>query len=73
MELDGSNQKMNAKIRDFGLQKIRSSSFSATKEARERLSQRAVCARRAMKALVMVDEFIARARKLVSEHAMELA
>jgi hypothetical protein len=34
VELDARNSKMNAKIRDFGLQKVPSSSSSATRKPR---------------------------------------
>jgi threonyl-tRNA synthetase len=71
VELDARNEKMNAKIRDFGLQKIpfililgdkESASSSVSVRTRGKGDQGSVA----------LDEFVDRAQKLVAEHAMEL-
>ena len=71
VELDGRNEKMNAKIRDFGLQKVpfilvlgdkESQSASVSVRTRGKGDQGAAS----------LDEFVARAKGLVESHAMEL-
>jgi threonyl-tRNA synthetase len=71
VELDARNEKMNAKIRDFGLQKVPFILILGDKEA----ATGAVSVRTRGKGdqgSVALEEFVARAKKLVSEHAMEL-
>jgi threonyl-tRNA synthetase len=71
VELDERNEKMNAKIRDFGLQKTpfilvlgdkESQSGSVSVRTRGKGDQGSSS----------LDDFLARARKLVTEHATEL-
>jgi len=71
VELDERNEKMNAKIRDFGLQKApfilvlgdkESQSGSVSVRTRGKGDQGGAS----------LDDFIARTKKLASEHAMEL-
>jgi threonyl-tRNA synthetase len=72
VELDGSNGKMQGKIRDFGLQKVPFILIVGDKEA----ATDAVSVRVRAKGdegSVAVDSFIERAKKLISEHSMELA
>jgi len=71
VELDTSNQKMNAKIRDFGLQKIPFILILGDKEAATDSVSVRVRAK-GDEGSVTVAEFIARATKLVEDHAMEL-
>jgi threonyl-tRNA synthetase len=71
VELDGRNEKMNAKIRDFGLQKVPFILILGDKEA----ATNAVSVRTRGKGdqgSVGLEEFVVRARELVSAHAMEL-
>jgi len=71
VELDGSNQKMNAKIRDFGLQKVPFILVMGDKES----ATDAVSVRvrgKGDQGSQTVEEFLTRAKKLVVEHAMEL-
>ncbi len=71
VELDARNEKMNAKIRDFGLQKVPFLLVLGDKEA----ASNSVSVRTRGKGdqgSTLVDEFLARAKKLVDEHAMEL-
>ena len=71
VELDARNEKMNAKIRDFGLQKVPFILILGDKESATNL----VSVRTRGKGdegSVTLDEFVARAKKLVGEHAMEL-
>ena len=71
VELDARNEKMNAKIRDFGLQKVPFILILGDKES----TTNSVSVRTRGKGdqgSVTLDEFVARAKKLVSEHAMEL-
>jgi threonyl-tRNA synthetase len=71
VELDLSNQKMNAKIRDFGLQKLPFILILGDKE----MTTDSVSVRVRAKGdegSVTIDQFLDRARKLVTEHAMEL-
>ncbi len=71
VELDTSNQKMNAKIRDFGLQKIPFILILGDKEAvTDSVSVRVRA--KGDEGSVTVADFIARAKRLVEEHAMEL-
>jgi threonyl-tRNA synthetase len=71
VELDLSNQKMNAKIRDFGLQKLPFILILGDKEAATDSVSVRVRAK-GDEGSVTVDTFIERAKKLASEHAMEL-
>jgi threonyl-tRNA synthetase len=71
VELDTSNQKMNAKIRDFGLQKIPFILILGDKEAATDSVSVRVRAK-GDEGSVTVADFIARATKLVADHAMEL-
>jgi threonyl-tRNA synthetase len=71
VEADLSNQKMNAKIRDLGLQKIPFLLILGDKEA----ASDAVSVRVRAKGdegSVSLDTFIERAKNLVAEHAIEL-
>ncbi|SEG18185.1 threonyl-tRNA synthetase [Bryocella elongata] len=71
VELDQSNQKMNAKIRDFGLQKVPFILIMGDKEA----ATDAVSVRTRGKGdqgSVTVEEFLTRAKGLVGSHSMEL-
>ena len=71
VELDACNEKMNAKIRDFGLQKLPFILILGDKEA----ASNGVSVRTRGKGdqgSATLDEFVARAQKLVDEHAMEL-
>src|SRR6202451_3816245 len=71
VELDTSNQKMNAKIRDFGLQKIPFILILGDKEAATDSVSVRVRAK-GDEGSVTVADFLARATKLVADHAMEL-
>ena len=71
VELDLSNQKMNAKIRDFGLQKLPFILILGDKEAATDSVSVRVRAK-GDEGSVTVDAFLQRARTLTSEHAMEL-
>jgi len=71
VEADLSNQKMNAKIRDFGLQKIPFILILGDKEAASDSVSVRVRAK-GDEGSVTLEAFIARAKKLVTEHAMEL-
>jgi len=71
VELDTSNQKMNAKIRDFGLQKIPFILILGDKEAATDSVSVRVRAK-GDEGSVTITDFIARATKLVAGHAMEL-
>ena len=71
VELDARNEKMNAKIRDFGLQKVPFILILGDKES----STNSVSVRTRGKGdegSVTLDEFVGRAHKLKDEHAMEL-
>jgi threonyl-tRNA synthetase len=71
VELDLSNQKMNAKIRDFGLQKVPFILVMGDKES----ATDAVSVRvrgKGDQGSVSLEEFLGRAKRLVAEHAMEL-
>jgi len=71
VELDQRNEKMNAKIRDFGLQKVPFILIMGDKEA----GSNSVSVRTRGKGdqgSATLDDFVARAKKLISEHAMEL-
>ena len=71
VELDGRNEKMNAKIRDFGLQKVPFILILGDKEA----ATGGVSVRTRGKGdegSVAVEEFVTRAKGLVEGHAMEL-
>ncbi len=71
VEADLSNQKMNAKIRDFGLQKIPFILILGDKEsASDSVSVRVRA--KGDEGSVPLDAFIARATKLVTDHSMEL-
>ena len=71
VELDASNQKMNAKIRDFGLQKVPFILILGDKEMQSDSVSVRVRAK-GDEGSVTVDDFIVRAKKLVEEHSMEL-
>ncbi|HSY34708.1 MAG TPA: threonine--tRNA ligase [Acidobacteriaceae bacterium] len=71
VEADLSNQKMNAKIRDFGLQKIPFILILGDKEAASDSVSVRVRAK-GDEGSVTVNAFLNRAKKLVAEHAMEL-
>jgi threonyl-tRNA synthetase len=71
VEADLSNQKMNAKIRDFGLQKIPFILILGDKEAASDSVSVRVRAK-GDEGSVTLDTFLNRAKKLVAEHAMEL-
>jgi threonyl-tRNA synthetase len=71
VEADLSNQKMNAKIRDFGLQKIPFILILGDKEAASDSVSVRVRAK-GDEGSVTVDTFLERAKKLVAEHSMEL-
>jgi threonyl-tRNA synthetase len=71
VELDTRNEKMNAKIREFGLQKIPFILVMGDKEA----AAEAVSVRTRAKGdegSIALNDFITRATKLVSDHSMEL-
>ncbi len=71
VELDARNEKMNAKIRDFGLQKVPFILILGDKES----TSESVSVRTRGKGdqgSVALTDFIARASALVSRHAMEL-
>ena len=71
VELDASNNKMQGKIRDFGMQKIPFILVMGDKES----ATDAVSVRTRAKGdqgSVSVDEFTQRAKRLVAEHAMDL-
>jgi len=71
VELDARNEKMNAKIRDFGLQKVPFILILGDKEAAS--SSVSVRTRgKGDEGSVPLDEFVGRAQKLRDEHAMEL-
>ena len=71
VEADLSNQKMNAKIRDFGLQKIPFILILGDKEAASDSVSVRVRAK-GDEGSVTVEAFLDRAKKLVAEHSMEL-
>ncbi|HEV2646693.1 MAG TPA: threonine--tRNA ligase [Acidobacteriaceae bacterium] len=71
VELDARNEKMNAKIRDFGLQKVPFILILGDKES----TSESVSVRTRGKGdegSMSVDDFIARAKGLATTHAMEL-
>ena len=71
VELDGRNEKMNAKIRDFGLQKVPFILILGDKES----ATNSVSVRTRGKGdqgSATLDDFIARAMGLVAEHSMDL-
>ena len=71
VELDARNEKMNAKIRDFGLQKVPFILILGDKEA----GSNGVSVRTRGKGdqgSATLEEFVARAKGLVESHAMEL-
>ena len=71
VELDGGNGKMNAKIRDFGLQKLPFILILGDKEAASDSVSVRVRAK-GDEGSITVDAFVERAKKLVDGHAMEL-
>ena len=71
VEADLSNQKMNAKIRDFGLQKIPFILILGDKEAASDSVSVRVRAK-GDEGSVTLDAFLARTKKLVTEHSTEL-
>ncbi len=71
VELDLSNQKMNAKIRDFGLQKVPFILVMGDKEsATDSVSVRV--RGKGDQGSQTVEAFLAHAKQLVSDHSMEL-
>jgi threonyl-tRNA synthetase len=71
VELDARNEKMNAKIRDFGMQKVPFILVLGDKESQT--SSVSVRTRgKGDQGAATLDDFIARAKKLTAEHAMEL-
>ena len=71
VELDSSNQKMNAKIRDFGLQKVPFILVVGDKES----ATGSVSVRvrgKGDQGSQSIDAFLARTKQLVTEHSMEL-
>jgi len=71
VELDASNQKMNAKIRDFGLQKVPFILILGDKEmATDSVSVRVRA--KGDEGSVPLQAFIDRTKKLLSEHSTEL-
>jgi threonyl-tRNA synthetase len=71
VELDARNEKMNAKIRDFGLQKVPFILILGDKEA----ASGTVSVRTRGKGdqgSVALEEFVGRAKGLVASHGMEL-
>jgi threonyl-tRNA synthetase len=72
VELDASNQKMNAKIRDFGLQKIPFILILGDKEAATGSVSVRVRAK-GDEGSVPLEEFLGRAEKLVASHSMALS
>jgi threonyl-tRNA synthetase len=71
VEVDGSNGKMNAKIRDFGLQKIPFVLIVGDKEAASESVSVRVRAK-GDEGSVTLEAFLERAKKLVADHSMEL-
>jgi threonyl-tRNA synthetase len=72
VEADLSNQKMNAKIRDFGLQKIPFILILGDKEsASDSVSVRVRA--KGDEGSATLDAFIDRAKKLITNHTMELS
>lgn len=71
VEADLSNQKMNAKIRDFGLQKIPFILILGDKEAASDSVSVRVRAK-GDEGSVSLSDFIARSHHLVSTHSMNL-
>ncbi len=71
VELDASNQKMNAKIRDFGLQKVPFIVILGDKEAASGAVSIRVRGQGDQGSLTL-EAFMERARKLVTEHSMAL-
>jgi threonyl-tRNA synthetase len=71
VELDASNGKMQSKIRDFGLQKVPFILILGDKEAATDSVSVRVRAK-GDEGSVALDSFIERAKKLVTEHSMEL-
>jgi threonyl-tRNA synthetase len=71
VELDASNQKMNARIRDFGLQKVPFILIMGDKEsATDSVSVRV--RGKGDQGSQTLEEFLTHAKSLVTEHAMEL-
>jgi threonyl-tRNA synthetase len=71
VELDSSNQKMNAKIRDFGLQKVPFILVMGDKEsATDSVSVR--IRGKGDQGSQTIDAFLAHANQLVIDHSMEL-
>jgi threonyl-tRNA synthetase len=71
VELDASNNKMQGKIRDFGLQKIPFILIMGDKEsATDSVSVRVRA--KGDQGSVTIDEFIARAKALITGHSMDL-
>ncbi len=71
VELDERNEKMNAKIRDFGLQKVPFILVLGDKESQSR-SVSVRTRGKGDQGGSSLDDFLARAKKLKDEHATEL-
>jgi threonyl-tRNA synthetase len=71
VEVDGRNEKMNAKIRDFGLQKVPFILILGDKEAQTN-SVSVRTRGKGDQGSTTLEEFVARAKRLVETHAMEL-
>ena len=71
VELDARNEKMNAKIRDFGLQKVPFILIMGDKEsATDSVSVRV--RGKGDQGSQTIDAFLAHAKQLAAEHSMEL-
>jgi len=71
VELDARNEKMNAKIRDFGLQKVPFILILGDKESQSN-SVSVRMRGKGDQGSATLDDFVARAKGLVAGHAMEL-
>jgi threonyl-tRNA synthetase len=71
VELDLSNQKMNAKIRDFGLQKLPFILIMGDKEAATDSVSVRVRAK-GDEGSVTIADFLTRTKTLITNHSMEL-
>ena len=71
VELDASNNKMQGKIRDFGLQKVPFILIMGDKEsATDSVSVRVRA--KGDEGSISIDDFITRAKNLIAEHSMSL-
>ena len=71
VELDARNEKMNAKIRDFGLQKVPFILILGDKESQSN-SVSVRTRGKGDQGCATLEDFVARAKALVAGHAMEL-